>query len=112
MTYFIILESITILLAFLVKIGVFYFLIKLFNQSVKFSIALKLILLYEVGSFAFWIIDPFSLFHFFPPGLLAFLYAAYLLTSVVVLFLFLYFLMQRFSLLNFRKTLAIFTIML
>ncbi|MDI6591817.1 MAG: hypothetical protein QME61_02705 [Patescibacteria group bacterium] len=110
MTYFIILESITIFLAFLVNIGVFYFLIKLFNRSVKFLTALKLILLYEAGFFFFWIIDPARLFYFFPLGLRAVLYPVYLLVSVVVLFLFLYFLMQKLSLLNFKKTLIVFLI--
>lgn len=110
MTYFIILQSITILLAFLIKIGVFYFSIKFFNRLVKFSTALKLILLYEAGFFVFWIIDPSRLLYFFPSGVRAVLYPAYLLVSIAVLFLFLYFLIRKFSLLNFKKTLVIFLI--
>jgi len=111
MTYFIILASVTILLAFLIKIGLFYLLIKFFNRLVKFSTALKLILIYQAGSFVFWIIDPSRLFYSFPIGLRAVLYPLYFLLSVVVLFLFLYFLMRKFSLLNLKKTLIVFSIM-
>jgi hypothetical protein len=111
MAYFIILDSITILLAFLINIGIFYFLIKLFNRLVKFSTALKLILLYETGFFIFWIIDPSRLLYFFPSVLRAVLSPVYLLVSIVVLFFFLSFLMRKFSLLNFRKTLIVFLMM-
>jgi len=111
MTYFVILESATMLLSFLIKIGLFYLLIKFFNRLVKFSTVLKLILLYEAWSFVFWIIDPSRLLYSLPLGLQAVLYPVYLLVSVVVLFSFLYFLMRKFSLLNFKKTLAIFLIM-
>ncbi|MCH7828744.1 hypothetical protein IH982_02710 [Patescibacteria group bacterium] len=111
MTYFIILEAITILLAFLVNIGIFYLLIKLFNRLAKFSAVLKLIFLYEVGFFVFWLIDLSRLLLFFPLWLQAVLYPAYLLVSIMVLFLFLYFLMQKFSLLNFKKILIVFLIM-
>ena len=111
MTYFIILASTTILIAFLTKIGVFYFLIKLFNRLVRFSTALKLILIYEAGSFVFCIIDPSRLLYSFPIGLRAVLYPAYLLISVVILFLLLHFLIRKFSLLSFKKTLVVFLIM-
>ena len=111
MTYFIILVSITILLAFLIKIGIFYLLINFLNRLVKFSTALKVILLYEVGSFLFWVLDLLSLRYFFPAQLWLFSYVLHLLVSTIILFLFLYFLMGKFSLLNFKKTLIIFLIM-
>lgn len=111
MTHFVILESITILLAFLVNIGIFYLLIKLFDRSVKFLAVLKLILLYEAGFFAFWIVDPFRFLYSLLLELRVVLYPLYFIVPVVILFLFLYFLMRKFSLLNLKKTLVIFLIM-
>jgi len=86
MAYFITLEVITILLAFLIRLAVFYFVIKIFNRIVTISRALKPILLYELGFFIFWIIDPFRLFHFFSYAPRALISPLYLLASVAILF--------------------------
>lgn len=113
MLYITFLEAGTIILAFLIKLVAFYFLMKLFNKVVKFSTILKPVLLYELGVFLFFLIDPsFRLIYFFPLGIRnILLYPLCLLITVVILFLFFNFLMSKFSLFTWKKSLIVFLIM-
>jgi hypothetical protein len=112
MIYLIILSLITFLLAFAAKLLITYFLIKFFNRKNSFWSIFKPILLYEVGVFCFFIIKPASLIYVITiviPRI--FLFPLYFLISVVLLFLIFKFIMQKFSLLNFKKSLIVFLLM-
>jgi len=109
MVYLIILTFFTFLLAFAVKLLITYFFIKFFNRTAIFWVIFKPILFYELGVFCFFVINPVSLIYLLTPIIpRVFLFPAYLLISVVILFLIFKFVMQKFSLLNFKKSLLIF----
>jgi len=111
MTYLVILEAITVLLAFFVKLVAFYFLIKLFNQTVKFLTTVKSILLYELGTLIFILIIPrFSNFQLFNSPLYLFFGLLYFLFFIAVLFFIFYFIMRKLSLLSLKKSLIVFLV--
>ena len=109
MIYLILLTLISFLLAFAIKLFVTFLLIKLFNRTAIFWALLKPILLYELGALCFFIINPTGVLDVIIPRLL--LFPIIFLISVVALFLIFRFVMQKFSLLNFKKSLIIFLIM-
>jgi len=112
MAYLILLTFFTFLLAFAVKLLITYFFIKFFNRTAGFWAIFKPILLYELGVFCFFFINPVSLIYLLTPIIpRVFLFPVYLLISVVILFLIFKFVMQKFSLLNLKKSLLIFFVM-
>jgi len=109
MAYLIILSFITFLLAFAGKLLITYFFIKFFNREKSFLMIFKPILLYELGVFCFFIINPVSLIYLLTsiiPHIL--LFHVYFLISIIILFLIFKFIMQKFLLLDFKKSLLIF----
>lgn len=106
MVYLIILNFITFLLAFSLKLLIAYFFIKFFNRTVNFWAILKPILLYELGVSCFFIISPTDLLNLIIPHIL--LFPIVLLVQVSILFLFFRFIMRKFALLDFKKSLLIF----
>lgn len=109
MAYLIILTFLTFLLAFAVKLLITFFFIKFFNRTAGFWAIFKPILLYELGVFCFFFINPVSLIYLLTPIIpRVFLSPVYLLISVVIMFLIFKFVMQKFSLLNLKKSLLIF----
>lgn len=112
MVYLIILTFFTFLLAFAVKLLITYFFIKFFNRTASFWVIFKPILLYELGVFCFFVINPVSLIYVLTPIIpRIFLLPIYLLTSVIILFFIFKFIMQKFSLLDFKKALLVFLAM-
>ena len=112
MIYLIALSLTTFVLAFALKLLITYFFIKFFNREKNFWVIFKPILLYELGAFCLFIINPVSLIYLLTPILpRIFLFLLYFLISAVILFLIFKFIMERFSLLNFKKSLLIFFVM-
>lgn len=112
MIYLIILALITFLLAFALKLLITYLFIKFFNRTNNFWSIFKPILLYELGVFCFFIINPGSLIYILTPIIpRIFLFPIYFLISIIILFLIFKFIMQKFSLLNFKKSLLVFLVM-
>ena len=113
MVYLIIFTLITFILALALKLLITYFFIKLFNKEKSFWLIFKPILLYELGVFCFFIIDPVSLIYLIPWTIIphVFLFPVYFLTSIIILFLIFKLIMQKFSLLDFKKALLVFLIM-
>lgn len=109
MTNLIILEIATIILFFFIKIVVFYLLIKALNREIRFLTALKPLLLYELAILIFLFIDPAKLVYSLRMAVShVFLVPIYLLILVIVSFLIFRFIMKKFSLLDFKKSLAVF----
>lgn len=106
MIYLILLIFVFFLLAFAIKLFATFLLIKLFNRTAIFWIILKPILLYELGAICFFIINPTGVLDLIIPRLL--LSPIVFLISVIALFFIFRFIMQKFSLLNFKKSLIIF----
>jgi len=114
MIYLIIFTFITFILAFVLKLLITYFFIKLFNKEKSFWLIFKPILLYELGVFCFFIINPVSLIYFLVPWYIiphVFLFPVYFIISIIILFLIFKFIMKKFSLLDFKKALLVFFIM-
>lgn len=114
MIYLIFLEAITIILAFFIKLVAFYFLIKIFNRTVKFSKILKPILLYESAVLLFILIIPEVLSY--PLRLLSVYLSIiasllFLLIIIAGAFFIFYFIMHKFSVLNWKKSLIVFLLM-
>jgi len=111
-TYFIVLEAVTIFLAFLVKLIAFYFLIKFFNRTIKFSTVLKPILLYEMGFLVFILISetilfyPMHLFSSFLPAIIV--STLYFLIFVIIAFLIFHLAIRTFSIMSWKKSLVVF----
>ena len=117
MVYLIILSLTTFVLAFASKLLITYFFIKFFNREKSFWMIFKPILLYELGVFCLFIINPVSLIYLLTPIISRiflfriphiFLFPVYFLISAIILFLIFKFIMERFSLLDFKKSLLIF----
>jgi hypothetical protein len=95
---------------FLIKIGSLYFLIKIFDKKIKFSVAFKILIFYEI--IAFFILSLYSSFlesgllYHYGGNLIAFLF--FFLLLFLILFLIFKFLLQKFALLNWRRALIIF----
>ena len=113
MIYLIILTFVFFLIAFATKLLITYSLVKFFNKSKNFWLIFKPILLYELGVFCFFIIDPFSLIHLMVRHAVSplFLFILYFLNSFIVLFFIFKIIMQKFSLLDFKKSLLVFFMM-
>ncbi len=116
MIYLLLLEAVTILVAFFIKILAFYLLIRFFNRTVKLLSILKPILLYELGIFIFVLISPtiliypLRLLRLYLPIIL--LFPIFLLIFVGISFLIFYSTMRKFSILDLRKSLVVFLIIL
>lgn len=94
-------EALIFIILFLLKILIFYYLIKLFKKDIMLSAVIKPILIYELGAFIFYLLYPsFS-------GRITILY---LLIPLIVLYAFFYFVMQKFLLLDWKKSLAVFVL--
>ena len=106
----IIIHFIFFLLAFSINLLITYFLIKFFNQAKSFWSIFRPILLYEFGIFCFFTIkiDPVLLNYYLGPFLL---FSLYLLISIIGPFFIFQYIMQKFSLLDFKKSLLIFLLM-
>ena len=100
--YLTFLEAITIVLTLFIGIIIFYFLIKIFNKTVKFLTVLKAILLYELCAIIIYSIYPAPIF----PSL-KFLVLKLIILGVV-LFLTFYFITRKHFLINWKKSLALF----
>ncbi|MBU3934828.1 hypothetical protein KKC00_02620 [Patescibacteria group bacterium] len=86
--------------------------IKYFNKTVNFITIFKPILFYELGIFCFFFINPIALVHLFKAIIpYRFLSLIELLIIVGVSFFIFNFVMQKFSLLNFKKALIVFFVM-
>jgi hypothetical protein len=98
------------LVLFLIKIVSLYFLIKIFDKKIKFSVAFKILIFYEI--IAFFILSLYSSFleggllYHYGGNLIAFLF--FFLLLFLILFLIFKFLLQKFALLNWRRALIIF----
>jgi len=109
MVYLIILSFIAFLLAFALKLLITYFFIKFFNREKSFRVIFKPILLYELGVFVFFFIDPFSLIYLLSPIISRnFLPPIYFLFFIIALFPIFKFIMKKFSLLDFKKSVLVF----
>ena len=118
MTFFIafiliILLDLTIFLtAFALSILITYFLIKLFNHDKKFWEIIKPIVLYEVGVFSFFFIDPASLTILLAsiiPHIILFI--LYFLIIAISLFFIFEIVMRKYLLLDIKKSILVFLIM-
>lgn len=102
MIYLLVLEISLIVVAFALKLGAIYFLVKLFNPAITFSKLLKVFLLFEGSSFAFYLLAS----SFLPDGsLLPILLIPIALGALFVL------LTQKFVLLNWRKAVMVFVLL-
>jgi len=112
MTYLIILLIITLIIFYLIKLGILYFLIKFFKKEANLFLILKAILLYELIAFIFLFIDPIK--SIYSARLVVgpiVLFPIYLSVVLIFLFLVFKFIMEKFSLLDFKKCLIIFLLM-
>ena len=100
--YLTFLEAITIVLTLFIGIIIFYFLIKIFNKTVKFLTVLKAILLYELCAIVAYSIYPAPIFQSLKFSVLM------LIILGVVLFLTFYFITRKHFLINWKKSLALF----
>jgi len=98
MIYLFVLEIFLILIVFSLKLGIVYFLVKLFNRAVTFSKLFKVILLFEFGVLVFY----FLISSFLPIGS----FIPILIFPIVLGALFVL-LMQKFSLLSWKKALGV-----
>lgn len=112
MFYTILFEIIMIIIGFILKLLAFYLMIKYYNKTINLSSIIKPILLYELGAFIYFnLVDiseygiyfnkivPISLFIIF-----------YILISIIVLFVFFKFIMEKYNLLSWKKSLAVYLI--
>ena len=103
--YFTFLEIITIILVLLTGIVIFHFLVKKW-QGNKFLTTLKFFTLYILGSVFIYLIYPFPLLAKFLDGNLVKL-LDFLIYSIVLFFIF-YFIARKILLINWKKSLACF----
>ena len=112
MTYLIILSFALFLIAFAIDLIITFLLIKFFNRTAGFWTIFKPILFYQIGVFCFYFIKPTNLIYILDPIIpRRFLLPLVLLATVIILFLIFKLIMQKFSLLNFKKSLIVFFLM-
>jgi len=103
------LEIVSFLLILFIGIIVFYFLIKKWRET-KFLMALKAIILYELGSFLLYLIYPFSLLsRTFDNSIFKILN---LLLFVIISFFIFCFVMKKILLINWKKSLVFFILVI
>lgn len=110
-----ILSIITVAVLFFIKVFLFYLFFKLFNKKTKFFLVLRVILIYETVIFFIVLLYPkiiiflANLLNIQRAGNIAFLLFDFL-SFCILLFLIFGFLMKKFSLLNWKKSIIVFII--
>ncbi|MDP3990889.1 MAG: hypothetical protein Q8P63_01165 [Candidatus Nealsonbacteria bacterium] len=109
--YLISLETITLLLALFIGTPILYFLIRLFNKTIKFLTVLKAILLYEFCATLFYSIfsETFSLHTY--PRIYFYLKILEFLAFGIILFFTFYFITKKRFLIGWKKSLILFLLM-
>ncbi len=100
--YLTFLEAITMILALFIGIVILYFLIRIFNKTIKLLTVLKAILLYELFAIIVYSIYPEPMF-----SSLKFLVLKLVVLSTI-LFLIFYFITRKYFLVDWKKSLVLF----
>lgn len=104
--YLTFLEISTIILTLSIGIVILYFLIKQFNKTIKFPIVLKAVLLYELCAIIIYSIYPAPIFQSLNFSIIKFIILS------VVLFIIFYFITKKYFLINWKKSLIIFILLI
>lgn len=100
----------TLIFTLFIGIVIFYFLVRLFNREIKFSMALRGILLYQFSSLILYLVYPTPFLAKISPSTALKILDLLIFSSI--LFLIFYFVTRRYFVINWKKSLVLFVILI